>query len=166
MLLVYIYIILGAFFMENTVNDVENLVKLNETQENTFQQDMENFDWKNFGWSKSSMNAFLSCPKTFHYQYVKKIKGVPNQAMVKGSKIHSLLEQLNQNKLCVDGVPAHFKIHILNYIDFLKSYKLSLPLFSEKKYETEFDGVKIKGIVDAVHVQGNEAIVIHAAHSR
>jgi ATP-dependent exoDNAse (exonuclease V) beta subunit len=80
--------------------------------------------------------------------------------MVLGTKIHSYLEKLNKNQICLDQIPPAYKQHILNYIDFLKIYKLPLPTYTENKYETEFDSIKFNGIIDAVYVQGDRAIVV------
>jgi CRISPR/Cas system-associated exonuclease Cas4 (RecB family) len=126
----------------------------------TEEKNIQTFNFDNFVWSKSSMNAFVSCPKSFEYQYVKKEKALPNKYMIKGSKIHSYLEQVNSNKICLEQIPPQYKIHILNYLDFLKVYNLKLPVYSEQKYYTEFEGLKFSGIVDAVFVQDGKAIIV------
>ena len=118
-------------------------------------------DINSFTFSKSSMNALLDCPKQFEFQYVKKKKGGSvHPSAVKGIKIHSILEKVNKNEVCLTEISKSFKIHIDNYVRFLKENKLKLPMYSEKEWKMDFEGIHFKGIIDAIFVDGGRAIVL------
>lgn len=118
-------------------------------------------DYKDYTFSKSSMLALLKCPKQFELGYIKKVKGETNKYAIKGIKIHSLLEKINKNQMCIEEVPWNFKTHVDNYLKFLDTNKLDLPVISEgKRLSAEFEGIKFDGRLDAVFVKGDVGFVL------
>ena len=118
-------------------------------------------DFKQFKFSKSSINALITCPKSFEIGYVNKKKSKPSKAAIKGSKIHSIMEDVNTGKFCASEVNPSYHVHIKNYLNFLRTQKLELPKYAEyKDFDMEIDGLRFGGIVDAVFVQDTRAFVL------
>jgi RecB family exonuclease len=118
------------------------------------------FDWKEHTYSKSSIGTLLNCPKSFKLSYIDKKPQKANKWAVKGIEIHSWLDKLNKQKLCVNEIPDKYKSHILNYTNFLKQYKLQLPNYSEYRLNSVVQDLKFTGIVDAIFIDKDKGFVL------
>lgn len=106
-------------------------------------------DINNTVFSKSFVLNFLECYKKG--LYVLNSNKYITASMRNGINIHKYIDKLNKNEVCYNNIPKSYKIHVEKYVNFLKTYNLSLPLYSE--YETGIhiiEGLKFRGVIDAV----------------
>lgn len=117
-------------------------------------------DLKTFTFSKSSINALLECPKSFYYGYVKKEKSKPSKAAMKGARLHKIFEKLNKGEACVEAMFPADKVHVQNYVKWLKESGLDLPVHAETKLAMDYADLHFTGIIDAVFLRGDRALLI------
>lgn len=115
---------------------------------------------KTFKFSKSSLNFLFQCPLGFYYQYIEKVSIIPNKYFMKGTEIHSMIQQYNKGSLDVSKVKRHKK-HIQNYIKFLDYYKLPLPIMADdKRIKTEVNGFKLTAQIDSIYKKWDNYLLV------
>ncbi|WP_139548393.1 PD-(D/E)XK nuclease family protein [Helicobacter pylori] len=141
---------------------------------------------KDFSFSASSLNAFLTCKRRFYYHYMKRFKESPkdesNSAV--GSLLHELLKEAYEKdknpyaleerliqlletrenitpKERLDTLIALKKIQAF-YLKEKERFKAKIKILDlEKSFETTIQGVTFKGRIDRIDkTAGNEIILL------
>ncbi|QIC82550.1 PD-(D/E)XK nuclease family protein [Helicobacter pylori] len=140
---------------------------------------------KDFSFSASSLNAFLTCKRRFYYHYIKRFKETPknesNSAV--GSLIHELLKEAYEKdknpyaleerliwlletrenitpKERLDTLVALKKIQAF-YIKEKERFNAKIKILDlEKSFETIIQGVIFKGRIDRIDKDANNEIIL------
>ncbi|NHA20409.1 exonuclease [Helicobacter pylori] len=140
---------------------------------------------KDFSFSASSLNAFLTCKRRFYYHYMKRFKETPkdeNNSAV-GSLIHELLKEAYEKdktphlleerliwlletrenitpKERLDTLVALKKIQVF-YLKEKERFNAKIKILDlEKSFETIIQGVVFKGRIDRIDKDANNEIVL------
>ncbi|RKV40359.1 exonuclease [Helicobacter pylori] len=140
---------------------------------------------KDFGFSASSLNAFLTCKRRFYYHYMKRFKETPkdeNNSAV-GSLLHELLKEAYEKdknpysleerliwlletrenvtpKERLDTLVALKKIQAF-YLKEKERFKAKIKILDlEKSFETTIQGVMFKGRIDRIDKTANNEIIL------
>jgi putative RecB family exonuclease len=125
--------------------------------------------------SKSQINVFKQCPKKWYYNYIKKIKSKPSEAMFRGIRIHKEIEDF-YNNITID-IPNK-KIKMLNKNTDLKEFlkfenkrlqscfdkdgnlisKYFYPFHQEAKVNNK--ELALRGFIDAVYINPEDGKLI------
>ncbi|RVZ94789.1 ATP-dependent deoxyribonuclease AddB [Helicobacter pylori] len=140
---------------------------------------------KDFSFSASSLNAFLTCKRRFYYHYMKRFKESPKdesnsavgsllhellkEAYEKDKTPHSLEERLIQlletrenitPKERLDTLIALKKIQAF-YLKEKERFKAKIKILDlEKSFETIIQGVAFKGRIDRIDKDANNEIIL------
>ncbi len=140
---------------------------------------------KNFSFSASSLNAFLTCKRRFYYHYIKRFKESPkdesNSAV--GSLLHELLKEAYEKdknpyaleerliqlletrenitpKERLDTLIALKKIQAF-YFKEKERFKAKIKILDlEKSFETTIQGVAFKGRIDRIDKTADNEIIL------
>ncbi len=140
---------------------------------------------KDFSFSASSLNAFLTCKRRFYYHYIKRFKERPkdesNSAV--GSLIHELLKEAYEKdknpyaleerliwlletkknitpKERLDTLVALKKIQAF-YIKEKERFNAKIKILDlEKSFETTIQGVAFKGCIDRIDKTADNEIIL------
>ncbi|WQX77709.1 ATP-dependent deoxyribonuclease AddB [Helicobacter pylori] len=140
---------------------------------------------KDFSFSASSLNAFLTCKRRFYYHYIKRFKETPkdesNSAV--GSLIHELLKEAYEKdktphsleerliqlletrenvtpKERLDTLVALKKIQAF-YLKEKERFKAKIKILDlEKSFETIIQGVVFKGRIDRIDKTADNEIIL------
>ncbi|MGL2663992.1 PD-(D/E)XK nuclease family protein [Helicobacter pylori] len=140
---------------------------------------------KDFSFSASSLNAFLTCKRRFYYHYIKRFKETPkdesNSAV--GSLLHELLKEAYEKdktpysleerliwlletrenvtpKERLDTLVALKKIQAF-YLKEKERFNAKIKILDlEKSFETIIQGVIFKGRIDRIDKDANNEIVL------
>ncbi|MGL2460948.1 PD-(D/E)XK nuclease family protein [Helicobacter pylori] len=140
---------------------------------------------KDFNFSASSLNAFLTCKRRFYYHYMKRFKETPkdesNSAV--GSLLHELLKEAYEKdknpyaleerliqfletrenitpKERLDTLIALKKIQAF-YLKEKERFKAKIKILDlEKSFETTIQGVAFKGRIDRIDKTADNEIVL------
>ncbi|MGN8448808.1 PD-(D/E)XK nuclease family protein [Helicobacter pylori] len=140
---------------------------------------------KDFSFSASSLNAFLTCKRRFYYHYMKRFKETPkdeNNSAV-GSLLHELLKEAYEKdknpyaleeriiqlletrenvtpKERLDTLVALKKIQAF-YLKEKERFKAKIKILDlEKSFETTIQGVMFKGRIDRIDKTANNEIIL------
>ncbi|PUU85723.1 ATP-dependent deoxyribonuclease AddB [Helicobacter pylori] len=140
---------------------------------------------KNFSFSASSLNAFLTCKRRFYYHYIKRFKESPkdeNNSAV-GSLLHELLKEAYEKdknpyaleerliwlletrenitpKERLDTLVALKKIQAF-YLKEKERFKAKIKILDlEKSFETIIQGVVFKGRIDRIDKTADNEIIL------
>ncbi|AHA88633.1 hypothetical protein U063_1293 [Helicobacter pylori BM012A] len=140
---------------------------------------------KDFSFSASSLNAFLTCKRRFYYHYMKRFKESPkdeNNSAV-GSLLHELLKEAYEKdknpyaleerliqlletreniapKERLDTLIALKKIQAF-YIKEKERFKAKIKILDlEKSFETTIQGVAFKGRIDRIDKTADNEIIL------
>ncbi|WP_367693569.1 ATP-dependent deoxyribonuclease AddB [Helicobacter pylori] len=140
---------------------------------------------KDFSFSASSLNAFLTCKRRFYYHYIKRFKESPkdeNNSAV-GSLIHELLKEAYEKdknpyaleerliwlletrenitpKERLDTLIALKKIQAF-YLKEKERFKAKIKILDlEKSFETTIQGVAFKGRIDRIDKTADNEIIL------
>ncbi|MGL2809941.1 PD-(D/E)XK nuclease family protein [Helicobacter pylori] len=140
---------------------------------------------KDFSFSTSSLNAFLTCKRRFYYHYMKRFKETPkdeNNSTV-GSLLHELLKEAYEKdktphlleerliwlletrenitpKERLDTLVALKKIQAF-YLKEKERFNAKIKILDlEKSFETIIQGVVFKGRIDRIDKDANNEIVL------
>ncbi len=140
---------------------------------------------KDFSFSASSLNAFLTCKRRFYYHYMKRFKESPkdeNNSAV-GSLLHELLKEayekdknpyaLEERLICLletrenitpkerlDTLIALKKIQAF-YLKEKERFKAKIKILDlEKSFETTIQGVAFKGRIDRIDKTTDNEIIL------
>ncbi|WQU27928.1 ATP-dependent deoxyribonuclease AddB [Helicobacter pylori] len=140
---------------------------------------------KDFGFSASSLNAFLTCKRRFYYHYMKRFKESPkdeNNSAV-GSLLHELLKEAYKKdknpysleerliwlletrenvtpKERLDTLVALKKIQAF-YLKEKERFKAKIKILDlEKSFETTIQGVMFKGRIDRIDKTADNEIIL------
>ncbi len=140
---------------------------------------------KDFGFSASSLNAFLTCKRRFYYHYMKRFKESPkdeNNSAV-GSLLHELLKEAYEKdknpyaleerliqlletrenitpKERLDTLIALKKIQAF-YLKEKERFKAKIKILDlEKSFETTIQGVAFKGRIDRIDKTADNEIIL------
>ncbi len=140
---------------------------------------------KDFSFSASSLNAFLTCKRRFYYHYIKRFKESPkdesNGAI--GSLLHELLKEAYEKdknpytleerliqlletkgnitpKECLDTLIALKKIQAF-YVKEKERFNAKIKILDlEKSFETTIQGVAFKGRIDRIDKTADNEIIL------
>ncbi|WRB94872.1 PD-(D/E)XK nuclease family protein [Helicobacter pylori] len=140
---------------------------------------------KDFSFSASSLNAFLTCKRRFYYHYIKRFKESPkdesNSAV--GSLLHELLKEAYEKdknpyaleerliwlletrenitpKERLDTLVALKKIQAF-YLKEKERFKAKIKILDlEKSFETTIQGVAFKGRIDRIDKTADNEIIL------
>ncbi|GAA8321664.1 ATP-dependent deoxyribonuclease AddB [Helicobacter pylori] len=140
---------------------------------------------KDFSFSASSLNAFLTCKRRFYYHYIKRFKESPkdesNSAV--GSLLHELLKEAYEKdknphaleerliqllktrenitpKERLDTLIALKKIQAF-YLKEKERFKAKIKILDlEKSFETTIQGVAFKGRIDRIDKTANNEMIL------
>ncbi|GAA8944313.1 ATP-dependent deoxyribonuclease AddB [Helicobacter pylori] len=140
---------------------------------------------KDFSFSASSLNAFLTCKRRFYYHYIKRFKESPkdesNSAV--GSLLHELLKEAYEKdknpyaleerlvqllktrenitlKERLDTLIALKKIQAF-YIKEKERFKAKIKILDlEKSFETTIQGVAFKGCIDRIDKTADNEMIL------
>ncbi len=140
---------------------------------------------KDFSFSASSLNAFLTCKRRFYYHYMKRFKESPkdesNSAV--GSLLHELLKEAYEKdknpyaleerliwlletrenitpKERLDTLVALKKIQAF-YLKEKERFKAKIKILDlEKSFETTIQGVAFKGCIDRIDKTADNEIIL------
>ncbi|GAA6803874.1 ATP-dependent deoxyribonuclease AddB [Helicobacter pylori] len=140
---------------------------------------------KDFSFSTSSLNAFLTCKRRFYYHYIKRFKESPkdesNSAV--GSLLHELLKEAYEKdknpyaleerliqlletrenitpKERLDTLIALKKIQAF-YVKEKERFKAKIKILDlEKSFETAIQGVAFKGRIDRIDKKADNEIIL------
>ncbi|EJC14095.1 PD-(D/E)XK nuclease superfamily protein [Helicobacter pylori Hp P-25] len=140
---------------------------------------------KDFSFSASSLNAFLTCKRRFYYHYIKRFKESPKdesnsavgslihellkEAYEKDKTPHSLEERLIQLLETRENVTLKERLDTLVALKKIQAfYKKERERFNakikildlEKSFETIIQGVAFKGRIDRIDKGANNEIVL------
>ncbi|WP_024113178.1 ATP-dependent deoxyribonuclease AddB [Helicobacter pylori] len=140
---------------------------------------------KNFSFSASSLNAFLTCKRRFYYHYIKRFKESPkdeNNSAV-GSLLHELLKEAYEKdknpyaleerliqllktrenitpKERLDTLIALKKIQAF-YVKEKERFKAKIKILDlEKSFETTIQGVAFKGRIDRIDKTADNEMIL------
>ncbi|PUD05198.1 ATP-dependent deoxyribonuclease AddB [Helicobacter pylori] len=140
---------------------------------------------KDFSFSASSLNAFLTCKRRFYYHYIKRFKESPkdeNNSAV-GSLLHELLKEAYEKdknpyaleerliqlletrenitpKERLDTLIALKKIQAF-YLKEKERFKAKIKILDlEKSFETTIQGVAFKGCIDRIDKTADNEIIL------
>ncbi|WP_367691489.1 ATP-dependent deoxyribonuclease AddB [Helicobacter pylori] len=140
---------------------------------------------KDFGFSASSLNAFLTCKRRFYYHYMKRFKESPkdeNNSAV-GSLLHELLKEAYEKdknpyaleerliwlletrenitpKERLDTLIALKKIQAF-YLKEKERFKAKIKILDlEKSFETTIQGVAFKGRIDRIDKTADNEVIL------
>ncbi|PUB93088.1 exonuclease [Helicobacter pylori] len=140
---------------------------------------------KDFSFSASSLNAFLTCKRRFYYHYIKRFKESPkdeNNSAV-GSLLHELLKEAYEKdknpyaleerliqlletrenitpKERLDTLIALKKIQAF-YLKEKERFKAKIKILDlEKSFETTIQGVAFKGHIDRIDKTADNEIIL------
>lgn len=140
---------------------------------------------KDFSFSASSLNAFLTCKRRFYYHYMKRFKETPkdeNNSAV-GSLLHELLKEAYEKdknpyaleerliwlletrenitpKERLDTLIALKKIQAF-YLKEKERFKAKIKILDlEKSFETTIQGVAFKGRIDRIDKTADNEIIL------
>ncbi|WRC34902.1 ATP-dependent deoxyribonuclease AddB [Helicobacter pylori] len=140
---------------------------------------------KDFSFSASSLNAFLTCKRRFYYHYMKRFKETPkdeNNSAV-GSLLHELLKEAYEKdktphsleerliwlletrenitpKERLDTLVALKKIQAF-YLKEKERFKAKIKILDlEKSFETTIQGVMFKGRIDRIDKTADNEIIL------
>ncbi|MFP6243759.1 ATP-dependent deoxyribonuclease AddB [Helicobacter pylori] len=140
---------------------------------------------KDFSFSASSLNAFLTCKRRFYYHYIKRFKESPkdeNNSAV-GSLLHELLKEAYEKdknpyaleerliqlletrknitpKERLDTLIALKKIQAF-YLKEKERFKAKIKILDlEKSFETTIQGVAFKGRIDRIDKTADNEIIL------
>ncbi len=140
---------------------------------------------KDFSFSASSLNAFLTCKRRFYYHYIKRFKESPkdeNNSAV-GSLLHELLKEAYEKdknpyaleerliwlletrenitpKERLDTLIALKKIQAF-YLEEKERFKAKIKILDlEKSFETTIQGVIFKGRIDRIDKTADNEIIL------
>ncbi|MBH0291282.1 ATP-dependent deoxyribonuclease AddB [Helicobacter pylori] len=140
---------------------------------------------KDFSFSASSLNAFLTCKRRFYYHYIKRFKESPkdeNNSVV-GSLLHELLKEAYEKdknpyaleerliwlletrenitpKERLDTLVALKKIQAF-YLKEKERFKAKIKILDlEKSFETIIQGVVFKGRIDRIDKTADNEIIL------
>ncbi len=140
---------------------------------------------KDFSFSASSLNAFLTCKRRFYYHYIKRFKESPkdesNSAV--GSLLHELLKEAYEKdknpyaleerliqlletrenitpKERLDTLIALKKIQAF-YLKEKERFKAKIKILDlEKSFETTIQGVAFKGCIDRIDKTADNEVIL------
>ncbi|WP_181234880.1 ATP-dependent deoxyribonuclease AddB [Helicobacter pylori] len=140
---------------------------------------------KDFSFSASSLNAFLTCKRRFYYHYIKRFKESPkdesNSAV--GSLLHELLKEAYEKdknpyaleerlvqllktrenitpKERLDTLVALKKIQAF-YVKEKERFKAKIKILDlEKSFETTIQGVAFKGRIDRIDKTADNEVIL------
>ncbi|GAA8875959.1 ATP-dependent deoxyribonuclease AddB [Helicobacter pylori] len=140
---------------------------------------------KDFSFSASSLNAFLTCKRRFYYHYIKRFKESPkdeNNSTI-GSLLHELLKEAYEKdknpyaleerliqlletkgnitpKERLDTLIALKKIQAF-YVKEKERFKAKIKILDlEKSFETTIQGVAFKGRIDRIDKTADNEIIL------
>ncbi|KAA6499689.1 ATP-dependent deoxyribonuclease AddB [Helicobacter pylori] len=140
---------------------------------------------KDFSFSASSLNAFLTCKRRFYYHYMKRFKESPKDESngAVGSLLHELLKEAYEKdknpyaleerliwlletrenvtpKERLDTLVALKKIQAF-YLKEKERFKAKIKILDlEKSFETTIQGVMFKGHIDRIDKTANNEIIL------
>ncbi|ANH46604.1 PD-(D/E)XK nuclease family protein [Helicobacter pylori] len=139
---------------------------------------------KDFSFSASSLNAFLTCKRRFYYHYIKRFKESPKDESnsTVGSLLHELLKEAYEKdknpyaleerliwlletknitpKERLDTLVALKKIQAF-YIKEKERFKAKIKILDlEKSFETTIQGVAFKGRIDRIDKTADNEIIL------
>ncbi|GAA8474989.1 ATP-dependent deoxyribonuclease AddB [Helicobacter pylori] len=140
---------------------------------------------KDFSFSASSLNAFLTCKRRFYYHYIKRFKESPKDESnsVVGSLLHELLKEAYEKdknpyaleerlvqllktrenitpKERLDTLIALKKIQAF-YVKEKERFKAKIKILDlEKSFETTIQGVAFKGCIDRIDKTADNEMIL------
>ncbi len=140
---------------------------------------------KDFSFSASSLNAFLTCKRRFYYHYIKRFKEGPKDesSSAVGSLLHELLKEAYEKdknpyvleerliqlletrenitpKERLDTLVALKKIQAF-YIKEKERFKAKIKILDlEKSFETTIQGVAFKGRIDRIDKTADNEVIL------
>jgi len=147
----------------------------------------EKIDLSKIRWSATSLKVFLQCRRKFYFQYILKLKDHDISLKPKGFElgdiVHSILEKYYKsnndlNELTYEKIEALFneyrsenpflvldlEIWKRKLFEFYKSdierLKYSRIIDLEKPFEIDFEGLKLKGVIDRIDIKNDVYEVI------
>ncbi|GAA9279099.1 ATP-dependent deoxyribonuclease AddB [Helicobacter pylori] len=140
---------------------------------------------KDFSFSASSLNAFLTCKRRFYYHYIKRFKESPKDESnsTVGSLLHELLKEAYEKdknpyaleerlvqllktrenitpKERLDTLVALKKIQAF-YVKEKERFKAKIKILDlEKSFETAIQGVAFKGRIDRIDKTADNEIIL------
>ncbi|GHP53031.1 exonuclease [Helicobacter pylori] len=140
---------------------------------------------KDFSFSASSLNAFLTCKRRFYYHYIKRFKESPKDESnsTVGSLLHELLKESYEKdknpyaleerliqlletkgnitpKERLDTLIALKKIQAF-YVKEKERFKAKIKILDlEKSFETAIQGVAFKGRIDRIDKKADNEIIL------
>ena len=138
--------------------------------------------------SVTHLNTYLRCPKSFYYNYIIQVPAMKNAAMEFGSAVHEMLYRYFKKVVETSLFPpVNEMIELFEYelskrrsaftdkelnhkLEYGKTFipkyyengvsKWSKILALERNVQAVVNGIPIKGIIDKIEFNGNEATVI------
>ena len=144
-------------------------------------------DLSKITWSATSLKVFLQCKRKFYLQYILKLKehdiSLKPKGFELGDIVHTILEKYykissNNDELTYEKIEALFNEYQTNnaflildlelwkrklynfYIADKERLKYRRILDLEKPFEIEFDGLKLKGVIDRIDLYNDGYEVI------
>ncbi|GAA8467802.1 ATP-dependent deoxyribonuclease AddB [Helicobacter pylori] len=140
---------------------------------------------KDFSFSASSLNAFLTCKRRFYYHYIKRFKESPKDESNStiGSLLHELLKEAYEKdknpyaleerliqlletkgnitpKERLDTLIALKKIQVF-YVKEKERFNAKIKIFDlEKSFETTIQGVAFKGRIDRIDKTADNEMIL------
>ena len=158
-------------------NSYRHILYNNHTLKHFNKDIIDRIDLRKFSWSASSLKTFLECKRRFYLQYILKIVehdiSLKPKSFELGNIVHEILEKYytidnsgleldfrkienlfndyrSENPLLALDLEIWKKKLYDFYIYDSKRLQDSKILALEKKFEIDFDGFKLKGIVDRI----------------
>lgn len=125
--------------------------------------------------SPSSINTFKQCPRKYYYQYIKRLETLPNIHLVRGSVVHSVLEEFF--KLDVDALPKQGYVSLLEGLikDFLSRNwtksadllgKIHMTEAQKLFYYEETEQMLMLWLREFLHKLSKEKLTFHEAFKK
>jgi hypothetical protein len=94
--------------------------------------------------------TYEQCPKQYYYTQIVPLRPPFQQALDRGTSIHSILEDLLRGKAIpgADHLPAWTRPYLQNFLT--SRFSVSAPLFVEKPFELKLPEGSIRGRIDTV----------------
>ncbi|MCX8028542.1 MAG: PD-(D/E)XK nuclease family protein [Brevinematales bacterium] len=118
--------------------------------------------------SKTEFINLLKCPYTWFLSKITGIKTTPTRSMKHGINLHDIMKKVNEEKDLYrirhllnkyQNENPHYQTEISNiqkFLDYRKVRKQTIfPKFTEQRFETTFNKLKLVGVVDAIYEENN-----------
>ena len=167
----------------NTNDNIYKHILYDNHKINHFDEEIvDKIDLVAFTWSATSFRSYLQCKRKFYLQYILKIKehtiSLKPKAYELGDIIHSILEDYytpdeNSNELTFEKIGDLFNKYkssnpfLILDLEIWKKKLYDFYLYDkdrlkhrkiialEKNFECEFEGIKIKGVIDRIDMHND-----------